>query len=137
MSDKIDTAVRSMKAVGTEITQWENRLDSVRAEHDRTLKAKEALQAEIDRKTSDYQIFIAQRDSETKRIRQSTMEDSEQLAKDKKEFSDILAQFKKDKSNFEHEQNSTSAEWGKIKAQKEAIQGFISAVQRALGLLGL
>lgn len=137
MSDKIDTAVRSVKAMNTEIVQWENRLQFVQDEVKRLNQTRDTLQAEIERKTADYNVYMAQRDSETKKIRQDSMDSAAQLAMDKAEFQGILQQFQKDRAAFEHEKMGVDSEKSKVQGQKDSIRGFITAVQRAMSLLDL
>jgi len=137
MNDKVETATRSLKAVGTEITQWENRLQFVKDEHDRLSKAKDALQAEIDRKSADYAIFISQRDAESKKMREDVLHEREQMNADKAEFQKILQQFQNDKNTHLEAVSGFAADKQKVQAQIDNIRQFIIAVQRASGLLGL
>ena len=136
MAQELSTALKAAKDIDRNLTVAENRLQFVQDEVKRLTATRDAMQAEIEQKTSNYNIYIAQRDSETKKIRQDTVDGTEQLAKDKAEFQDILKQFQKDKALSEGGKSENEAERGKIKAQKEAIQGFITAVQRACSLLG-
>jgi len=137
MNDKVETATRSLKAVGAEITQWENRLQFVKDEHDRLSKAKDALQAEIDRKSADYAIFISQRDAESKKMREDALHERDQMAADKAEFQKILQQFQNDKNTHLEAVSGFAADKQKVQAQIDNIRQFIIAVQRASGLLGL
>lgn len=137
MPQELTAALKAAKDIDRNLTVSENRLQFVTDEVKRLTATRDAMQAEIDQKAANYNIYIAQRDAETKKIRQDTLESTDQLAKDKKEFQDILKQFQNDKASVDHDKNANEAERGKIKAQKEAIQGFITAVQRACSLLGL
>ena len=47
----------------------QNRIDYLKAEHDRLSRAKDQLHAEIQKKTSDYELYMGQKDAESKRIR--------------------------------------------------------------------
>lgn len=120
-----------------EEVQWENRIAYQKGEHDRLLKAKESLQAEIDRKSSDYAIHMAQVDSTSKKLRQDTLDGNNQLSRDKADFQEVLKEFQKQKQEFIDSQKETDS----LKVQNEAkmnnIKEFIIAVQRACSLLGL
>ena len=137
MSAQMSEAMKSAKQIQTEMVQWENRLENVKSELERTQKTKDDLQAQIDKKTSDYNIYMSQRDADTKKMRQDTNEGNEQLLKDKAEFQAMLLEFRKEKQEFEAAKNNVDVDMAKMNAQKENIKGFIQAVQRACGLLGL
>lgn len=137
MSDKIDTAVRSLKVVGAEITQWENRLEFVKSEVQQQTKAKEALIADIERKSADYNIFIAQRDAESKKIRQSVLDEHAQLEQDKAEFQTILHQFQKDRVAYLDQKKTMDSQNTKHEAEMNNIREFVIAVQRACSLIGI
>lgn len=120
-----------------EEVQWENRVAYQKGEHDRLVKAKETLQSEIDRKTSDYSIYVSQKDAESKKIRQDALDSQEQLAKDKQEFQGILQDFQKQKAEFSEAQKGKDNDRAKVEAQMNNIREFVIAVQRACSLLGL
>jgi len=79
---------------------YQNRIDFLKAEHDRLEKSKDQLVSEIDRKTKDYELYMAQKDGESKRIRADVLASQEQLMKDKSEFQAILNGFKENKEQF-------------------------------------
>lgn len=120
-----------------EEVQWENRVAFQKGEHDRLVKAKEALQAEIDKKTADYAIHLAQRDSDSKKMRQDVLQDREQMDKDKSDFHEILKSFQAEKEAFLKGQEGSQNEKAKLEAEKNNIREFVIAVQRACSLIGL
>jgi phage-related protein len=137
MSEKMDVAVRGVKEMNMEIVQWENRLQFVQDEVKRLNASKEAMQGEIDKKTADYNIYMAQRDAETKKIRQDVTDDRAQMDKDKAEFHKIVQQFQKEKQGVLEAKQTHEVEKAKNEAQLNNIRQFIIAVQRASSLLGL
>lgn len=116
---------------------YQNRIDFLKTEHDRLFKAKEALSSEIGRKTTDYELYMGQKDAESKRLRQDALDSQEQLAKDKAEFQGILKQFQSDKSALEKEQHDLNTDRVKVCSRLEQIGHFIQAVQRDITVLGL
>ena len=136
MSDKVDTAVRSLKAVGTEITQWENRLDYVKGEVERATKTRDALQAEIAKKSEDYNVWMGQQDAEVKKGRADLLIEQQQLAKDKADFMTILKQHQNDKASLEQQKQELEVQKLKHAGSVDNVQQFITAVRRASGLLG-
>lgn len=119
-----------------EEVQMENRLQFQKDEHARLLKAKEAIQAEIDKKSSDYAIHISQKDAESKRMRQEILDQYAQMEKDKKEFQEYLLEFQKQKAASENERETIKNEKAKLEQQNQNIREFIIAVQRACSLIG-
>lgn len=116
---------------------YTNRVEFLKAEHDRLLKAKETLAAEISRKTTDYELYMGQKDAESKRLRADALASHEQLAKDKTEFLSTLQQFKLDKAEFEKTKSDHDIDKAKVSARLEQIGHFIQAVKRDISVLGL
>jgi hypothetical protein len=115
----------------------ENRLAFVTAEYDRLFKAKEALQIEIDKKMSDYNIYMAQRDAETKKARADALALGDTMAKDKAELYSILKKFQDDKAAVDDERESLAIQRNQVKERFEAIRNFIVAIQRDITVLGI
>ena len=130
-------AMKTAKQIQIEMVQWENRLEVIKADHDRLMKSRDALQAEIDQKTADYNIYMAQKDADSKKMRAETMAQSDQLAKDKAEFQDILKKFQDQKAIVDSQAKSIEIDKSKLEEQMNNVRLFISAVQRALAVLGL
>lgn len=137
MSAQMTEAMKSAKTIQAEMTQWENRLDVLRSDHERLSKAKDALQADIDRKTSDYEVFIAARNSDIAKLREETDNQAKELARQKEEFKTILSNFHKEKQAFEAQNHSLAGERASLEKRNAAVNDFIIAVQRALTVLGL
>lgn len=127
----------SEKKQTAEEVQWENRVAFNKSENDRLAKAKEALQAEIEKKSSDYAIHIAQKDMESKKLRQEVLDANEKLTHDKAEFQVILKNFQQEKASFIDGRKGLDNEKAKNEAQMNNIREFVIAVQRACSLLGL
>lgn len=123
------------KSKTAEEVQWENRIAFQKSEHDRLVKAKDMMQAEIDKKTVDYNVYLAQKDTDSKKSRQEVQDQTEQLLKDKQEFQAILQSFQMEKSAYLAEKSNTSKELAKANQKMDDIKGFIAAVQRAMTLL--
>ena len=115
----------------------QNRIDYLKAEHERLSKAKDQLHNEITKKTSDYELYMAQKDAESKRIRADALTQQDQLAKDKTEFQLILKTHQEEKQKLEKEKNDLTIERNKVTSRLEQIGHFIQAVQRDITVLGL
>lgn len=120
-----------------ELVLAENKLQSVQDEILKAQKTRDTLQSQIEQKTADYNIYMAQRDTETKNIRQATLENANQLVKDKAEFTAIAQAFQKEKEEFKRENQILEADRTKVKAQMDSIQSFITALKRDLSVLGI
>lgn len=116
---------------------YQNRIDYLKVEHDRLLKAKDQLSDEISHKGTQYELYMGQRDAESKRLRADALAAQEQLAKDKSEFQAILKDFQESKQLAEKELHDLNAEKFKVASRMEQIGHFIQAVQRDITVLGL
>lgn len=134
---EVRDAVKNLKTVGSELTVWENRLDIAKAECEKNQKMRDALQAEIDKKTSDFGIYIAQRDAENKKTHSEVLEAREKLESDKSEFQMILKQHQQDKAALDSQKHEFEIQRLKHASTVENVQQFILAVRRASGLLGI
>lgn len=127
----------TQKEIDRTLVASENRLAYIQDEVKRLNLTKETLQAEIDKKTADYNIFIAQRDTDSKKMREDILQERDQLAKDKVEFQDILKRFQKEKESHKESVDGFSNDKTRNEAQMNNIREFVIAVQRACSLLGL
>lgn len=137
MSSELSTALKTAKDIEKQLTVAENRLAYVQDETKRLVATREKQQAEIDQKTADYNIYISQRDTDSKKMRQDVLDGQTQLDKDKVEFQGILQSFQTEKRAYESAREGFSNEQKKTGAQMDNIRQFIIAVQRASSLLGL
>lgn len=137
MPQELTAAMKTAKEIERSLVQNENRLAYVQDEVKRLNTTKETMQAEIDRKTADYNIYIAQRDTDSKKMRQDVFDGQEQLAKDKAEFQKILVQFQKDKQVHLESVQGFEVNKTRNEAQMNNIREFVIAVQRACSLIGL
>lgn len=137
MAQELSAAMKTAKDIERQLTVAENRLAYVQDECKRLGTTRDAQQAEIDRKTADYNIYISQRDTDSKRMRQDVLEERAQMDKDKVDFQALLIQFQKDKQGLEQVRHDFEVEKAKNVTQTENIRQFIIAVQRACSLLGL
>jgi len=131
------TATRDLKSVGSEITQWENRAEVVKTEVERLNQTRDALSAQIDKKSSDFNVYMSQKDAEIKRERAALVADREQFSKDKAAFQEILVQHKNDKAALENQKRDLDIQKLRHEASKKNVQEFTTAVRRAVGLLGI
>lgn len=127
----------TQKEIDRTLVASENRLAYIQDEVKRLNLTKETLQAEIDKKTADYNIYIAQRDTGSKKMREDILQERDQLAKDKVEFQDILKRFQKEKESHKESVDGFSNDKTRNEAQMNNIREFVIAVQRACSLLGL
>lgn len=137
MAQELSMAMKTAKEIERNLVQSENRLAFIQDELKRITATRDSMQAEIDKKTADYNIYIAQRDADSKKMRQDVLAERDQLSKDKVEFQGILQQFQHDKQV--HLESIQGFETNKTRneAQMNNIREFIIAVQRACSLLGL
>ena len=137
MTEQLTMAAKNLKNLGTEITQWENRLEFVKSEAQKATSARDAINAEIERKSNDYSIYVTQRDLELKKRNADIQASVEQLQKDKEEFQGILNQHRQNQLALDAEKQEFESRKSKHDAQVQNVQEFITAVRRASGLLGI
>jgi chromosome segregation ATPase len=130
-------ASKTLKDLGTQITQWENRLEIVKGEIENSRRTKDALQSEIEKKRSDFEIYINGRDAEVKKMRADLLAEREQLVKDKNEFQAILLAHRNDKNVIEEQKRQLELEKSKHAGTIQNVQEFVTAVRRAVGLLNI
>ena len=129
--------IRSPKAVGTELTQLENRLETVKEEVKKKTEMRDALQADIDKRTNDFGMYINQRDSEAKNMRRDLLAEKEEFNKQKSEFHEILTKHSESKVSLENEKRELEIQKLKFEATTKNVGEFIQAVRRSVGLLGI
>ena|SRR5271165_7261010 len=134
---EVKEAVKNLKTIGSELTIWENRMEFAKTEAQKAAQTRDALQAEIDKKSSDFAIYIAQRDAEIKKSRADMMAEREGLEKNKAEFQDILKQHQADKNALIQEKRDFEIQKLRQASSEKNVQEFITAVRRACGLLGI
>jgi len=127
----------AVKETNAELTRWENRKGFLEDEIKRLMQTKETLQEEIDRKSADYNIYISQRDAESKKIRQDVLDEQATLAEQKAEFQAVLKTFQNEQALFAKEKETVQNQNARFEQQMNNIRQFIIAVQRASSLLGL
>ena len=137
MPQELTVALKTAKDIEKQLTVAENRLAYVQDETKRLIATRDKQQAEIDEKTANYNIFISQRDTDSKRMRQEIQDQHVQLEKDKAEFQGILQQFQQSKKALQVERDAFENDKRKTGAQTNSIREFIIAVQRASSLLNL
>src|SRR4029077_5366274 len=126
MSAEVATAVKNLKTIGTEITQWENRAEVVKTEVDKLNKTRDALQAEIDKKSSDFNIYMNQKDLEMKKSRADILAEREQLEKNKAEFQDILKKHQEAKAALASERQTFEIAQLRHASTTKNVQEFIT-----------
>jgi DNA repair exonuclease SbcCD ATPase subunit len=134
---EVKDAVKNLKTIGSELTIWENRLEVAKGELQRTQQARDALQAEIDKKTADFQIYMSQRDADNKKVHSDIVAEREKLEKDKADFQNILKGFQNDRNSLTQAQRDLDIQKLRHAQTEKNVQEFITAVRRACGLLGL
>lgn len=135
--NELTTAMRTAKTINQELVVAENRVEFLKAEEGRLKKANETVQANIDKKTADYDLYMGQRDAETKKMRADILVERDQLAKERTEFMEILQQHKKERSAFDAEKHGFDSEKSKHAGEVENVRQFVTAIRRAVSLLGI
>lgn len=135
MSQQMTEALRSAKTIQQEMTQWENRLESIRNEHETLRRKNDLLTQEINQKTKDYEGYVMNRKQAHEAASAKLTEDMNNLESQRTEFAAMLeahqkekAQLIQDKSDFEREKN-------RVNGTKANIDGFVQAVRRAYTLI--
>jgi hypothetical protein len=137
MPQEMTVAMKTAKEIEKNLTVAENRLAYVQEECKRFAATKENLQGEVDKKVADYNMYVAAKDAETKKLRQDVFQEREQMEKDKVEFQSILQKFKLEQNALASAKEEFDNDKRKTGAQVDNIRQFIIAVQRASSLLGL
>lgn len=136
-SDTVAAAQRGLKAVGAEITQWENRLEFVKSEVEKNTTSRDALLAEISKKSDDFNAYMAMKDAEVKKARADMLAERDELNQQKSEFQDILKKHQTVKSDLDQARKEFEIEKLRFSATTQNVQDFIQSVRRAVGLLGI
>jgi chromosome segregation ATPase len=137
MSNGAIEASKSLKTIGNEITQWENRLEFVKNEVSKNTQTRDAIAAEISKKTQDFEVYMATRDVEMKKSRADILAEREQLNKDKTSFTEIIKKHQQEKELLNEQKRDFENEKSRHAATITNIQEFITAVRRASGLLNI
>ena len=126
-----------VKELGKRITQEENKLEQVSKELETKLATKNAIEAEITKKTTDFEVYMSQRDAENKRMRTEINAQRDDLNKQKEEFQEILRGQVQEKTRFSEEKKMFEIQKLRHEASTRGVQEFILAVRRAVNLLGI
>ena len=132
-----EATVHASKAVGAEITRWENKLEEVKAQVEKQTQVRDALVAEIESKTNNFEIYMAGRTNEDKRVKAEIAASREQLVKDQSEFQAILLEYRNEKNAVESERKHLELEKVRHAGSVQNVQEFVTAIRRAVGLLGI
>lgn len=134
---EVKEAVKNLKTIGSELTIWENRLEVAKTELQKAQQARDALQAEIDKKTTDFNLFMSNRDADNKKERAKIVEEHETVERLKGEFQGILKAHQAEKAGLEQAKRDFDIQ--KLRHDKKVsdVNEFITAVRRASGLLGV
>lgn len=136
MSEKAAVAVQSIKAAQAEMVQWENRVAGLRSDYENLQRQNAALSAEIDRKRTDFDLYMSAKDAEIKNNRATLMADQEEHNKQKVEFLEIMKKFRQEQVDFEAQKKVLNDELAKIADRRGKIDQFVIALQRAYSLIG-
>lgn len=128
-------AVKEISAADGEIVKAENKLASIQEEIGQKKVALEGLQTEINKKTTDFEIYISSRQTELSRERAALVSDKEKLAQDRAEFQEILTKHKEDKKAVEDQKRDYDLQALRHSAKMQAITEFITAIKRAYNVL--
>lgn len=95
------------------------------------------IQEDIDRKRTDYELYLGSRDAETKKLRNDIILERQKLDADKAEFAKILEGITAQKTVMEKENNELIKEKAFVDQTKENLRQCILSIQRAITLIGL
>jgi hypothetical protein len=125
------------KSIDAETVRLENRLEDLRQEVDKNVKAREAIIAEISKKTDDFNSYMAIKDSELKKSNTELLVQRDELNNQKSEFQTILKQHQESKASLDKEKHEFEIQKLRTVATTQNVQEFITAVRRACSLLGI
>lgn len=118
-----------------ELTALENRIAFETNKMKDLQKQSEKLQSDISEKRTQYELFMNQRDAETKKAHNDILADREKLESDKAEFVKILNDLNTQKNKLEADKHAFESEKQKIQGLKDNLDGCITAIRRAVSLI--
>jgi hypothetical protein len=132
-----NSAVQDQKMIGAELTKWENRLEVVKTEVAKNIESRDALLQMIEQKTKDYDTYMAQKDADLKRQTREMQDQRDQFVKDKTEFINLMKQHQAEKVAFEQSKKEFEIQKLRHASSVQNVQEFVTAVRRAVGVLGI
>ncbi len=121
---------------GAEITKLDNKLEELRNQVEEKTKVRNALVDEISKKTENFEIYMTGRTNEDKKVRADLIAMREQLTKDQAEFSTMLLAHRNDKNTLENQKRDLEIQKVRHAGTVQNVQEFVTAIRRAVGLLG-
>ena len=134
---EMSVALKTAKEIEKQLVVSENRLAFIKDEVEQAKKTKDALDAEIAKKSTDYNIYMAQKDSEIKGLRKELNDDRAKLEQDKHEFQGILQKFQQERAQFLEQKHIVENQNAQHEEKMNQIRQFVIAVQRACSVIGL
>jgi chromosome segregation ATPase len=135
MSNQMSEAMKSAKTIQQEMVQWENRLENVRQEANNLKRQNETLDEQMALKRSDFQTYIASRETELRQGFSKLAEDQQTLEAQRNEFKASLEGHLKDKQDLAQKKVEDAREKVRADGRRHAIEEFIQAVRRAYNVL--
>jgi chromosome segregation ATPase len=135
MSQQMTEAMKSAKTISQEMTQWENRLESTKSEHESLKRQSALLQGEMDQKRLEFSVFISDRNKAIQDGFTKIAEERRVLESQQAEFAGILDAHNKEKAALVQEKSDFDKEKRTVLGIKNNVDGFIQAVRRAYTLI--
>ena len=135
-NEKMTVAVQSLKSAQAEMVQWENRVEALKQMNENLQRQHDALEADIQKKRTDFELFMGAKDAEIKQSRATLLKDQETLAQQKAEFLDVLKKHRQEQIDLEANKKILADELAKIADRKGKIDQFVISLQRAYSLIG-
>ena len=135
MTTQMTEAMKSAKQIQTEMVQWENRVETLRQTGENLKRQNDILDEQMAAKRSDFQTYIASRETELRQGLSKLAEDQRTLEVQRNEFKNSLESHLKDKNGLAQEKSDWAKEKVRADGRRQSIEEFIQAVRRAYNVL--
>jgi chromosome segregation ATPase len=133
--NQMSEALKSAKTLQTELTQWENRVEHARNEHENLKRQSEILQGEIDQKRTEYQNYISTHEKQIREGLDTIAKGNTTLEAQRNEFKTILETHDKEKSKLAFDKAEFVKEKSRTDGKRQLVEDFIQAIRRAYNVL--
>ena len=135
MTQQMTKALKSAETLQAELTQWENRVEYARNEHNNLKRQSEILQGEIDNKRTEYTNYISTHEKQIRDGLASLQTDRSTLESQRNEFKAILEAHDKEKAKLLFDKAEFVKEKSRTDGKRKLVEDFIQAVRRAYNVL--
>lgn len=130
MTTKIEATVKNLKDAQGEISAWEGRLITIKAQVGNLQKQKDTISNEIESMRTIYGAELEKKQLQSRQEAALLDEQKKNLEKDKADFFVILQEFKKEKNAFEREKSDILAAKDDFVKRQERVNSFVTYFKR-------